>query len=390
MNILHVTPNAGVAGFGVATVVRELSTSQNELGAVVEIWSLDTDADRPNGLADGVVWHHFQACGPTRLAWSPGMMKMARSVDCPVVVHQHGIWTGVSAVTRFLHQRRGVPSVIAPHGSLQNWALQKSHMRKAIALSLYERDNLFNSSCLHALSTTELADCREFGLKNPVAIIPNGVSEQWLTSTGNGLEFRSRFGITAEERILLYVSRVTPKKGLPMLCQAIADVSERLQGWVLVIAGPDESGHTSELKELIEKLGLQHLVYLVGSVFGRDKRDAFAAADAFVLPSYGEGLPMVVLEAMGVGLPVIVTEATPIPAITQNLCGWRVPADRVSLAAALLELSQKSSGELHSMGQNGKRVVASQYTWQRVARMTFALYRWLNNEGERPDFVVFD
>jgi len=390
LNILHVTLNAGVAGFGVATVIRELSSSQSELGADVEIWSVDANTDRPDDLADDVAWHCFQVRGPIRLAWSPGMMKMARSVNCPAVVHQHSIWTAVSGVTRFLHQRRGVPSVIAPHGSLQNWALQKSHTRKAIAFSLYERDNLFNCSCLHALSSTELADFREFGLKNPVAIIPNGVSEQWLTSTGNGLKFRLRFGITAKKKILLYLSRVTPKKGLPMLCQAIADVRERLQGWVLVIAGPDEFGHTSELRELIEKLGLQHLVYLVGPVFGRDKRDVFAAAGAFVLPSYSEGLPMVVLEAMGVGLPVIVTEATPILAITQNSCGWRVPADQASLATVLLELSQKSSGELHAMGQNGKRVVASQYTWKQVARMTFALYRWLNNEGERPSFVVFD
>jgi len=388
--IVHVTSNAGVAGFGVATVARELSTAQSQLGLDVEVWSADAHGDRPDGLGDGVIWTRFPTRGPSRLAWAPGMMRMAHTEHGLTVVHQHGIWTAVSAVTRFLHEQRGVPSVIAPHGSLQPWTLEKSRLRKTLALAVYERSNLANCSCLHALSTVELGDCRAFGLMNPAAIIPNGVSEQWLASSGDGMAFRSRHHIDAEARILLYVSRITPKKGLPMLCQAIAEVKEHLQGWALVIAGPDEAGHVSELKELIQRLGLQGLVYFTGPVFGEEKRDAFAAADAFVLPSYGEALPMAVLEAMGVGLPVIVTEATPIPAITEESCGWRVPADRSSLADAMVELSKCSTDELLAMGQNGKRVVASHYTWQQVAGMTLALYRWLNNEGELPSFVVFD
>lgn len=388
-SVVHITPWAGAAGFGVGTVVRELSTAQSELGMGVKVWSTDTNADRPDGLGDGVIWTRFPTCGPSRLAWAPGMMKMARADDRRAAIHQHGIWTAVSSVTRFLHEQRGVPSVIAPHGSLQDWALHKSRMRKALALRLYERENLFNCSCLHALSATELADCRAFGLRNPIAIMPNGVSEQWLASSGDGLAFRSEHHID-EAHILLYLSRVTPKKGLPMLCQAIAEIGDRMRGWVLVIAGPDEFGHMAELAELIGRLGLEHSVQFVGSLYGADKRDAFAAADAFVLPSYSEGLPMAVLEAMGLGLPVVVTDATPIGEIGQESCGWRVPADRSSLADVLVELSQCSDDELLLMGQNGKRVVASRYTWQQVARMTLELDGWLSGDTGRPSFVVDD
>jgi len=389
-SILHVIPVAGTSGFGVAAVVRELSTAQSELGLGVQVWSTDADTDRPDGLGDTVIWTRFPACGPGRLAWAPGMIRMARNGDRPTVVHQHGIWTAVSSVTRFLHEQRGVPSVIAPHGSLQPWALEKSRLRKTLALAAYERSNLANCSCLHALSTVELGDCRVFGLKNPVAIIPNGVSEQWLASSGDGLTFRSKHHIDAEARILLYVSRITPKKGLPMLCQAIAETRDKMRGWVLVIAGPDEFGHMAELAEIIGRLGLEHSVQFVGSLYGADKRDAFAAADAFVLPSYSEGLPMAVLEAMGLGLPVVVTDATPIAEIGQESCGWRVPADRSSLADALVKLSQCSADELLLMGQNGKRVVVSQYTWQQVARMTLELYGWLSGDTGRPSFVVDD
>jgi len=163
-----------------------------------------------------------------------------------------------------------------------------------------------------------------------------------------------------------------------------------MRGWVLVIAGPDEFDHMAELVELIGRLGLEHSVQFVGSLYGADKRDAIAAADAFVLPSYSEGLPMAVLEAMGLGLPVVVTDATPIAEIGQESCGWRVPADRSSLADALVELSQCRNDELLLMGQNGKRVVASRYTWQQVARMTLELYGWLSGDTGRPSFVVDD
>ena len=70
------------------------------------------------------------------------------------VIHQHGIWTGVSAATRSWRVRRHGVSVIAPHGSLNAWALRRSRWKKALALAVYERSNLRNASCLHALSQT--------------------------------------------------------------------------------------------------------------------------------------------------------------------------------------------------------------------------------------------
>lgn len=390
LSVLHCTVKAGMDGFGVATVVRELATAQSDLGLDVQVWSTDSCASCPDGLGSGVVWTPFATRGPSRLAWAPDMMIAARAVSKPIVVHQHGIWTAISTVTRYLHEQRGIPSVIAPHGSLQPWALEKSRLRKAIASVAYERSNLANCSCVHALSTVELDDCRAFGLRNPVAIIPNGVSEQWLASKGDGPAFRSKHRIDAEAHVLLYVSRVTPKKGLPMLCQAIAGIRDTMRGWVLVIAGPDEFGHIAELTELIRRLRLEHSVQFVGSLYGADKRDAFAGADALVLPSYGEGFPVAVLEAMGVSLPVLVTEATPIPEIERNECGWRVPADVDSLAKALVELAQCTADDLRTMGLNGRRVVLEYYTWQRVAGMTRELYAWLNGHAAKPSFVVED
>ena len=91
-------------------------------------------------------------------------------------MHQHGIWTGVSAFTRSWRVRRHGASVIAPHGSLSPWALCRSRWKKTLALAAYERSNLQNASCLHALSQREAEELTGLlaGGISPLALLDKG------------------------------------------------------------------------------------------------------------------------------------------------------------------------------------------------------------------------
>ena len=119
-------------------------------------------------------------------------------------------------------RRFGGPTVLAAHGELYPWARRQSRIKKWLAWQAYARRNLAATSCLHALSAAEAEAYREFGLQNPIAIIPNGVEEAWLVSTGCGGRFRERFGLPRDRRMFLFLSRVTPIKGLPLLLDAMA------------------------------------------------------------------------------------------------------------------------------------------------------------------------
>jgi glycosyltransferase involved in cell wall biosynthesis len=273
---------------------------------------------------------------------------------------------------------------------LHEWALKHSQLKKRLALFAYERQNLRKAACLHATSETEVTDFRDFGLSNPIAVIPNGASATWLDSHGDGHRFRQKYGIRSGRRILLFLSRITPKKGLPILLQALDRIRGDFSSWQLVIAGSDEFNHLQEVASLVAKLKLEDLVLFTGPLYDQEKRDAFAASDTFVLPSHSEGAPMVVLDSLATGVPVITTQVTP----WQNLqiweCGWWVEASVDGIIKALRAMLASDPENLEAMGQRGRELVKSHYLWSVQAAKTEGLYEWILRLKPKPDFVIDD
>jgi glycosyltransferase involved in cell wall biosynthesis len=390
---IHLSTTVSRNSFGVGAVAFNLARTQLRYGWDTYIWSLDRMTDvtlqpEMNGYPLERV-RTFEQAGPRMLGWSNRLHTAISSIQQPAdcIVHQHGIWTGVSAARSWGTRRRGA-SVITLHGFLSPWALRRSRWKKRLALAAYERSNLRNAACLHALSEPEAQQFREFGLDNPIAVIPNGISAEWLCSTGDAQRFRDRFAIASGSRILLFLSRITPQKGLPMLIETIKAHSENFAGWNLLIAGVDEFDHQRELETLVDRYGLGHSIRFIGPLYEQTKRDAFSAADAFILPSLSEGWPMVVLEALGAGVPVFTTTAVPFPQLLQHRAGWVVEPSVESIEASLPDLLSRSATELHEMGRRGQALVANQFTWDNAASQLVAVYAWLLGQGPQPDCVT--
>jgi glycosyltransferase involved in cell wall biosynthesis len=382
--------------FGLGPVALNLALEQGRLSCDSRIWCLDSSEDRrwasqTYGFPEEKI-QLFQRSWPNMLGYSLAMEKAARgrAEEKVHIVHQHGVWAGLSRSSNIMRDRCGAPIVVTPHGSLQSWAVRKSLWKKKLALALYEGINLHNASCFHAVGESEVADIRNFGLMNPVAVIPNGISQQWLDSDGNAESFRERFEISHDRRILLFLSRITPKKGLPMLLQSIHSLKKDFADWVLVIAGADEFGHKAKLLSIIKNLGLQDRVIFTGPLFDDTKRDAFTAADLFVLPSYSEGAPIVILESLAAGIPVVATKASPWKDLVMFQCGWLTEINQNALTEALEDALGKDSKELHEMGKRGRELVSVNYTWKKSAQMTIDLYEWLLARQERPEFVFME
>jgi glycosyltransferase involved in cell wall biosynthesis len=257
-----------------------------------------------------------------------------------------------------------------------------------VALRWFEGRNLRETTCLHATSEAEIDDFRKFGLRGPIALIPNGVSDDWLASTGDADRFRTRLAISNDKRLMLFLSRITPKKGLPVLISAWAAQRERLQDWRLIIAGVDEFGHRDELIAQIEVAGIQDSILFMGPMFGSEKRDAFAAAEVFVLPSHSEGSPMAVLDALGAGIPVLTTQRTPWRELVLDDCGWWVPDDPDAIGDTLAQISQLSREDLILAGARGKDLVSRAHSWRAAAEKCSKLYDWLLGSGTKPEFVI--
>jgi glycosyltransferase involved in cell wall biosynthesis len=395
MRVIHSIPSIGPGSFGLGPVALNLCREQISLGVDSSIWCLDNENDlqwasSSSGLSSSSI-RNFPITGPGMLRLS---FAMERAACCEVsretLIHQHGIWTGVSRTTHIMRRAHSVLTIVAPHGSLERWALKRSHWKKRLALLLYERSNLHNASCLHACSEQEIAGFRDFGLTNPIAVIPNGISNSWLESTGNAMAFRKQFSIPACKRIMLFLSRITPVKGLPLLIEAFNNIRHQMDGWVLVIAGSDEFDHKAEVQGKIRQLHMEDHILFTGLLVDQAKREAFAAADLFVLPTKREAAPVVVLEALGAGIPVLTTKGAPWENLLKYNCGWWTDVDSGAIAEALKDALNCSPEQLKQMGQRGKELVAAEYTWARSAQMTIELYEWLLGRKERPEFVVVD
>ncbi len=303
------------------------------------------------------------------------------------LLHQHVIWTGVSYVTNVWRQATQRPTVMSVHGALASWCLRRSAWKKRASLLAYESKNLRTASCIHALSTGEESDIRGFGLRQPVAVIPNGLDEAWLHLPGDADAFRKAFGIPADKRVMLFLGRISPVKNVHAAVEALGKLGDRARDWVFVVAGPDEFGYSQTVKSAVDFYCLGERVVFTGPIEGQMKRDAFACAELFVLPSLTEGSPMVVLEALGANVPVLTTTGTPWSELVTQGCGWWVDSSADPLASALEEALAKSPDQLQAMGNAGKQLVLEKYTWAHASKKTIEMYEWLLGNGEKPDFV---
>jgi poly(glycerol-phosphate) alpha-glucosyltransferase len=156
----------------------------------------------------------------------------------------------------------------------------------------------------------------------------------------------------------------------------------------LVIAGWDQGGHQTELKLLANALGITDSIAFVGPQFDEAKYESYSCANAFVLPSFSEGLPMVVLEAWAAGLPVLMT---PQCNISEGFeAGAAIRIEPNAIAQGLRALFSLSHEERDQFGLRGRQLAMNTFTWDVIAQKIVGVYKWLLGDGPRPSCVVTD
>lgn len=292
------------------------------------------------------------------------------------IVHDHGIWLPTHGTIALASRTLNVPLVVSTRGMLTSWALQHNRWRKRLVWTAYQKWALQQAALFHVTSEEEVEALRDLGFDQPIALIPNGV------------QLPKQDGPTSsptETRRALFLSRLHPKKGLPMLVEAWANVCP--DGWELVLVGPSEGGHRAELEEQVRSHGLEDAITFVGSVSDDEKWAVYRSADLFVLPTHSENFGIVVAEALGAGVPVITTTGTPWQELETCKCGWWVEPDVEAITRAVDEAVRRTDEERRAMGRRGRKLVEDQYSWQRVAEQMRATYRWLAGEGDRPECI---
>ncbi len=371
---------------GLFESVRKLSLALHAAGVGVQVIGLEdehTREDLPQWLPLEV--KAFRTLPPHAFGYSSGLLREAIGKRS-ALFHCHGIWMFPVVGCFLWSMLKKKPYIISSHGMLDPWAVNNSRWKKVPAGWLYQNRHLRRAAAIRALNVSEALSIRGYGLRNPICIIPNGIDLPDFSSMEN-------HG-AGELKTLLYLGRIHPKKGLQNLLLAWKLLQSRnrqaAKRWELVIAGWDQSGHEDRLRALARDLGLSGSVRFLGPRFGPDKAAAYSSADAFILPSFSEGLPMVVLEAWAYGVPVIMTPQCNLPEGFQNDAAIRIDPEVVSINGGLETLFSMSDAQRQELGSNGRKLVAERFSWPKIGEEMRNVYAWVLGGGPPPASVVAD
>ncbi len=387
-NFIQLTSWLSTAGGGIPPVIRALTREYRQRHLECIVAGISHSEGAPTEFPSDWPVLAGRVVGPAALGYSPELARLLpQHVSKDSVIHVHGLWMYPGWLARRLTRATGAPRIISPHGMLAPWALRNSRWKKRVAAYAFEGQNLRTASCLHALCAAEAKNIRDYGLKNAVAIIPNGVDiPDGPESMRENRKPAWKEQIEPGRKILLYLGRIHPKKGLVNLLKAWSQIKK--SEWTLAIAGWEEGGHQGDLQKLASDLGLLSSVIFLGPQFGEAKSACYRDCDAFILPSFSEGLPMVVLEAWSYAKPVLMTPECNLQEGFAAQAALRVEPAIESIANGLDQLFQTSETERRAMGLRGLALVKDHFTWPKITLQMQAVYAWALGEGPQPESVL--
>lgn len=340
MRILHTVASLHPDTGGPARSVPGLAQAAAKAGATIHLWA-----------------------GQIPAGYQPPQNVQLHTGGFPEIeldlIHDHGVWLPNNHRVASWAKSHKVPRIVSPRGMLEPWALNHHKWKKKIAWWLYQKRDLESATAFHATADSEAAQIRSLGIHQPAFVIPNGIRLN---------EFDGDFPKT---KTVLFLSRIHPKKGLPMWLEAWKRVKPT--GWQMRIVGPDEDGHTDELKKLVEQAGLSDQWIFEGPLEGTEKHQALGSASIFALPTYSENFGIVVAEALAAGTPVITTTGTPWKGLIDHQCGWWVDPTVDTLAHALA--AAIASDDRITMGRRGSRWIKNEFGWDQIGQKIVTAYQ---------------
>ena len=289
------------------------------------------------------------------------------------VVHFHGLWQPSHARRSAELRRRGIASVVSPHGMLEQWAWRHKSWKKWPYFWLVECRHLRRAACVLATAPQEERRIREFLPQQDVRTLPLGFTAD---AQPDYHAARARLGWTSDETVLLFLSRLHAKKGVDLLFQALASIDVPIQTRVVIVGG-GETSYVRSLRELAaENAARLPRIDWVGEVWGDERWPYFQGADLFCLPSHSENFGLAVLEACQVGTPVLTTTTTPWGEWLRGENAYIAEPNSASIAQRLREFFGKPP-----VGDEKRQAFANSvqatFSWSVLGPRYAALYREL-------------
>ena len=289
-----------------------------------------------------------------RLAYLVEACWLAEAMRRAGVDHLHAHFgTNPAAVARLVHRLSGLPYSFTVHGPDEfdeprqlDLAGKIADAAFTVAISDYGRSQLCRWAALTAWPRIVVVRC--------------------------GVDAGSIDAAPAEKTMdFCSVARLAPQKGLPVLVDAVAALRDR--GRAVSVAVIGDGPMRDELQREIDRRGLASQITLLGSRDGHAVLATLRSAGAMVLPSFAEGLPVVIMESLAVATPVITAAVAGIPELVDASCGWVVaPGSTEALVTAMTAALDAGPVARRARGEEGRRRVAAAHDVDRNAATLLA------------------
>ncbi len=386
MKILHIIP-AYLPAYrygGPVECVHSWNVGLVRAGHEVTVFTTDINGeDRLNiktntpVIMDGVQVFYFPGSFPRSWFYSGDLRRaLAERMGEFDIVHITSVFLSASTLGAYYAKKFKKPYIISPHGSLMREPLLMSGFKKHIYISLLERKNLADAAAIHFTVPVEEEEYKNAGfpLKSAM-IVPNSVPRITVSQNFDRNSFRKEWHIPIGDKLVLFLGRISPIKGLDALIPAFAAVLKKMPDAMLAIVGGDDRGYRSEIEKLIEKYGVSKRVVFTGMITGEKKESAYESADVFVVPSVSENFGMSAVEAMRAGVPTIMTDGVGISKLISDArAAIVVPKRDADIAQAMIGLLE-SEDRRRELGKRGREFVEREFSEASVAKRFESAYR---------------
>jgi glycosyltransferase involved in cell wall biosynthesis len=317
MIVLHVIPSLDPRDGGPSVALPLMARALAAEGIDIHVVSTMTEADAAvQGVEfgeaiqrDGYIVRFFRRQTGFYKASLPLRRWLRAHVRDYDLLHIHAVFSFAPLVAASAARHARVPYILRPLGLLNVWGMENRRRRlKSLSFYLFDRPALDNAAAVHFTSEEERDEATRLNLKSRAVVIPLGIDLECFRVLPPAELFFSTFQAARGRDIVLFLSRLNPKKGLELLLPAFAALIPLHQNAMLVLAGEGEEGYVASLKSICADLKIENHVIWTGMLTGTLKLAAFAAAKVFVLPSHSENFGIALLEAMAAKLACVSTE----------------------------------------------------------------------------------
>lgn len=369
---------------GIPRVVYELSKELVRRGNDVTVYTTDVlnqdsryNQSGKEAVVDGIKVHYFKNLSNT-LAYNYQVFLpiglgsfIQRTISKFDIIHVHGHRHLLNNIVHHYALKSNTPYIFSGHGTVLRIE------RRFFAKRVFDRvlGNMILRDAKHfvAVSENEVRQYEEMGVnRGKIDLIYNGIDIDAYRVLPEKDTFRKKYGLTGE-KIILYLGKITPRKGVDFLVKAFSEL--KMDDSVLVIAGND-MGFKNKVEMIIKERSLVGSVIFTGLLTGDEKLAAYQDADVLVYPAVHEIFGLVPFEALMCGTPVIVTDDCG--------CGEIISREGIGYIVRyndIYGLRDKITGILgdrntaQEMVRRGREFIVNNLNWELIGNKFVDVYR---------------